>query len=260
MKYCKTVPFLGGLSLLLVCGGCGHGKSGRSDTDSTALSVVENEGATSPDCVFKELSGNVKSVALEFYTLDSPAEISVDSVSFDKNGRLEGMTSFFISGGDKTCVADFRFDYTSAGETLPASSRIPGNDFEARISRDGLGRIIEFVCEMPGDPERGGEGTYREEYTWDASGKVGEYVLIGWEWAAHTGYTYGDDGLRIKAVTVNSDIGFESTDTQTYVYKTFDDRGNWTEREVKVVSEQDDEGVKSRNTSVRIERRRIHYR
>ena len=61
-------------------------------------------------------------------------------------------------------------------------------------------------------------------------------------------------------MSTSAEYDYESTDTQTYVYKAEDSHGNWTEREVSVLSEEDDEGRKATRRSMRIERRRIRYR
>lgn len=260
MMYCKNIMVIAGCVLLCAACACGRGKSGGTDSDSVCYRESGEEVVSSPDLAFKELSGPVKSAVLEFFSLDNPDEISADSVSYDDEGRVRGLVSYYRSGRDRTLVSDFRFDYTSEGEALPAPDRVAGGTLEARIGRDGLGRIVDFVCELSEDPENGDERAYREEYSWDEYDRLRSYELTGWEWTARTTYSYDAQGRRSKAVTVSSDIGFESTDTQTYSYKAFDSHGNWTEREVKVVSEQDEDGVKSRHTSVRIERRRIHYR
>ena len=126
------------------------------------------------------------------------------------------------------------------------------------IERDAQRRIMSFSHNRP-DGEYSESG-YTEYYTWDESGYPASLELVGAEWTTRVMYEYDDAGRLVRSVATSAEYDYESTDTQTYVYKAEDSHGNWTEREVSVLSEEDDEGRKATRRSMRIERRRIRYR
>lgn len=238
---------------------CGSGGAGASDSDSVkAAEKADTLAMQTPDLAWKDLSGNVESCVLEYYDMSAPKDISADSVAFTPEGNVASMVSYSVWDGRKASTLDVSFLRDSGGKELPAADRASEEGLVVSLERDGDGRIVSFSRNRPdGDYT---ESAYTEYYTWDEDGRPASFEINGAEWTTRVKYEYGADGRLAKSVAVSSEYDYEATDTQTYVYKAEDARGNWTEREVSVVSEQDDEGRKTTTRSLRVERRRIRYR
>ncbi len=257
----KATPIILATIFSLVLAACSDtNKKNTGDSDSISSSVEPQEIITTPDLAFKELLGPVESSVTESYLSDNPTQVWTDSVGYDATGQLIAIASFFSDDGVKSTLTDFRFTPLQEGETeQKGRSMIPNSPFVATIGRDAYGQIIFFEKADPNDPEKGADEWFEEHYTWNESGHIRQFDLTAWEWGTSTIYEYNEKGLKATAVKTASGIEYEETDNYTYNYLSFDEFGNWIEREIKITGKIDDEGRKSTSTSLRIERRRISY-
>ena len=74
-------------------------------------------------------------------------------------------------------------------------------------------------------------------YTYDEKGRVVTEDYSGWEWGTVYTYEYeGDKFYPCKATFKSYNEGFNEEGTLTYEYLTFDDKGNWTSRNLNRVA------------------------
>ena len=238
---------------------CGSRNASSSDSDSLkSVDGEDEELFSAPDLAWKELKGNVESCVLEYYTMDSPRDVNVDSMAFAPDGSIATLASWSVWSGKKVKSLDVDFLADADGNTLPAADKASEEGIMVSIERDAQRRIVSFSHNRP-DGEYSESG-YTEYYTWGESGYPASLELVGAEWTTRVVYEYDDAGRLVRSVAASAEYDYESTDTQTYVCKAEDSHGNWTEREVSVLSEEDDEGRKATRRCMRIDRRRIRYR
>lgn len=258
VKSLQICPILLGIISALILPACGGKKAAENDSDTVKAPVDTSYlHLETPDLAMRELQGDVESCVLEYYFMEAPEDITTDSVTFTPQGNLLSVTSWYTDGGRRICSSDVRFETDADGNYLPAVDRV-SPEMRTSIERDALGRIVVWDY-APSDNGAESDKSYLEEYSWGDDDLLKGYKLSGWEYSSRAGYEYDADGRRSNTVTVSDDIEFHSTDTQTYTYKKFDERGNWIEREVRGKTEYDDEGHKSTSMSLRIDKRRIRY-
>lgn len=248
-------------ALALLAAGCGGGQKKAADSDSISeAQPTDTLALATPDLLWKELSGPVECCMMEFYDMAEPADVQADSVAYNADGSLAALATFYTSGGRLVKVTDFQFSYDGGGNSVRAADKASSPDAPMAVSlvRGRDGEIVSWEYAPTKDVES--DLAYTEDYSWNEFGLPKSRTINGWEWYSTTSYSYDDAGRRTKAVTKTSGIEYEATDTHTYRYTEIDDHGNWTEREVNVASEEDDEGHKTTHKSLRVERRRIHYR
>ena len=245
--------------ILILASGCGQGRqdAAQADSDSIAEAVPEAETFSTPDLVWKDLKGNVESVATVYTSDEDPANVNSDSIRFNPEGRISAYYSYYTLDGKRILAEGAEFAYNAKGENLPAKATGEA-DYILRIERDDQGRITAYSRTHPQMTDS--DTDYRETYVWDEQGRIHSQEISGWEAQSSTVNHYGPDGELVKSVTTSSEPGYESTATSTYEYTARDSHGNWTERIATDTIEATDEGQKKNHTVRRTERRSIRYR
>lgn len=194
---------------------------------AVALVSCQKGGKTSPDVRTYGMTGDVREVYL--YTMDPELEDDESAgemleFSFDEKGRVteDDYGNIFI--------------YDTDGSLLQATAA------HSELTRDAQGRIVKYVNSIFDD-----EGEFYDEdldvfdsceieYTYDAKGRVVTEEYYGWEWGSTYTYEYDGDAFYPSRLTYSGyNEGWNEEGTVTYRYLAFDDKGNWTEREVNQV-------------------------
>ena len=204
--------FIPAAILLLALIGC---KTNVKTVDSADESKYNPTDA----CAFG-LVGDVKEVRVSIFKdnasegEDPWTETDMLLMTFDDEGRitLDPLGNVYVYDADGNFVK--------------------GVSDKSTMQRDSLGRIVAYANKQ-NDNDR---EQYGMTFTYDDQGRIATMQRYFWE----VGY---DDTLVYKSDKVCpdkyiSDGAIESTCERTeidYVYKTFDEKGNWTERECKIL-------------------------
>ncbi|MBP3738753.1 MAG: hypothetical protein J6I72_06865 [Muribaculaceae bacterium] len=201
------------------------------------------------------VKGHVKRVITQTYTASQagdhlvkgqPVDEGEEVMTFDRDGRVT-LDPF----GNQ-------YSYDERGRF------VRGTEPYSRMSRDEDGRIDTYE-HMRDDEDVDGFGM---ECAYDEQGRLIETAIQFWEWSHNYQYTYEDDHVYPeREVFEFREYENVTRVTRDFRYTKFDDRGNWTEREVHVVSidieEPDDEDTPPRvgepATTYEVEMRNITY-
>lgn len=232
MKRLRII-FIMALSAIFIC--CANT---AKKTDAGA----ENDN-TPADVKSFGLVGNVKEVTVTVLDLSSEKQESwVDStqyMKFDDNGRV--LKDRF----------DLPYKYDDKGNFVYGLSE------KSVMRRDEQGRIVYYENRMDEEDDLG----FDLKIEYDDKGRMAKTQIVGWESTVDEWYTYTDDHVYPDQQKLESeDEGDHYSTVITYTYKKFDDKGNWTEREVKTVSkhtiDDEDQGTEE---STQIQQRKILY-
>lgn len=220
---------------------------------SLASCTSENKTADSPDIRAFGLTGDVSEVYLTTVTVsttDPDAEISPEQterleLSFDKAGRVT-----LDRYGSK-------YEYDTEGNF------IKGRTDSTTFTRDAQGRIDTYD-NTPDDFETLDYENYLQmRFKYDDLGRVTTEDLGGWEWFYEYKFFYDKDNVYPSKMTYEG--GSEGTEWKGEAineYKSFDQKGNWTERSITITeteSEEFSEEAPKTVTKVLTEKRRIIY-
>lgn len=195
---------------------------------AVALVSCQPADKTFPDVRSFGLSGDVKEVyastmdpELEAEGEDPMLEPEILEFSFDELGRVTEDNS-----GNS-------FEYDAQGNLV--------SEYQ-ELSRDDKGRIVKFTHNVLDD-----EGQLLDEnldvldyceieYSYDGQGRMIKEKYDGWEWSATYTFEYEGNNIYPSKVSMKgSGEGWIDEVTTTYEYLTFDDKGNWTSRNVDQV-------------------------
>jgi hypothetical protein len=194
-----------------------------------AFVSCDKNGKTSPDVRTYGFTGDVKEVQLS--TMDPALEEEGEDPWLE-----ESMLEFSFDEMGRVTEDDYgnQFKYDDEGNVI--------SQFK-EITRDEQGRIVRVVNNILDE-----DGEFLDEnldvfdycevlYTYDEKGRVVTEDYSGWEWGTVYTYEYeGDKFYPCKATFKSYNEGFNEEGTLTYEYLTFDDKGNWTSRNLNRVA------------------------
>ena len=223
-----------------------------------ALAACQSaQQTTSPDVRTFGMYGDVKEVQYSVVAVDEDSPADVDpwefggtvEFTFDQQGRvtLDDRGTEFVYGEDGSFVSEW-----------------------ATLVRDEAGRLVCYdntSDEMLDSEEFDVYNFFKMDFTYDAKGRPATQELDGWEWSNTFTFSYDGDKVYPSAATFEGGYeAFVEEGTITYVYKAFDAKGNWTEREVTKVTnayeepwEDDMEPEVETTTNVERQYRQIRY-
>lgn len=261
--------------LFVACGGKGNG----GDTDSVMSTEVEEEEEeleefSSPDLGLWHLTGPVRGAVFMSYevkdSLSQPTDAmtaGIDSITFDRDGRVSTMVAGVMEKGKFTPSSDLRFEYTPSGEFKGGTETVGpshGNKTFVKLSRSS-GGYFQVLQVLGADRELSHSDSYIRLVEW-ANGRIhSEQIEQGGEGTVRVSYGYNSDGFPSSVVSKISDMGGETRIEEIYTYTEYDKYGNWTERRVVAVAdvtEGEADGTHqetTRHVSYRLDRRLIYY-
>lgn len=238
---------------------CSGHKTEKSDSDSVVDEVIDpEEVSVSPDLGWKELSGNVE-YAVTLTELESERGVVwIDSIRFSPAGNVEYINIASIINGHKMIDQASELRYDEQGDFIDGIDRA-GQPMKIVINRDDDSRIVSY-SRVASDPNFDDERAYTETFIYNSAGRIERYELQGYEWNQIKTYTYDEGGRIIRIVDKAYDLGAETVSNETIEYVSDDEKGNWTERKVKIVRTiKEDMAEPVKETDKRVERRRIKY-
>ena len=220
MKAIRSFLFLA-ISAILIC--CANTSSKKADATaenagapSVSASVVEN---TPTDVKGLGLVGNVKEVSVTVCEISpEPGEPWIDSVQvmrFDENGRV------------------LKDRYDNLYKYDDNGNFVFGLSAKTKMRRDENGRIVYYENRQDEEDDLG----FHINFEYDGNGRMSKVKMQGWESSVEETFTYTGDNVYPDRYNAESDDeGDNYYVVVDYTYKKFDDKGNWTEREVHSVS------------------------
>lgn len=212
------------MSSLVSCGN----QSNKSNAQTAGTVIIDT--FSSPDLTMYGLKGHVRTCK----TLTYPALIKNNEYAI-KDGEVTSSLLVFTGQGYLKQDDIFDLTYNEQGKLIKGIN-IKAENMKVSVKRNKGGYITAILCE---DKQAGMEHdqAYRIDYTWNKRKEMIKEKYSGWEWTSINHYKYDEKGLlHEKSSKDNFDYETEVTHTTTYLYTKFDDRGNWTERNVQVTS------------------------
>lgn len=173
-----------------------------------------------------ELTGSVKSCQVECWQTgtaegdyERPDMLWSREYGFNRRGYLE------IDG----CT-----EYTYRADTLFLYGEDAQAGMSASLTYDAAGRIVAQKLEYEGDAV--GDGERSVEYAYDDAGRLTRSFTVFGETALETTYEYDAEGRLATRRERAHDYDGETERIHTCEYVRFDERGNWTQRRVRVES------------------------
>lgn len=165
----------------------------------------------------------------------------VEKYSFDKAGRITADPW----GGVYVYDADGNF---TKGVTT-----------KSKMQRDDKGRVSNYS--QANDEED--DAMFHNTFTYDEQGRLVKVERSYWEMTIEEKFTYeGDNSYPARREFLKNDEGTTVESTTAYRYTKFDEKGNWTERELRIAGSETEEGEEDYSTrwsNAMFERRTISY-
>ena len=215
--------------LVVITTACGN-RANQSNTQETTAETVAIDTFSSPDLTLYELKGHVntcKTTSHEATLKDGKYVIK------DTKGHPSHLV--FTEQGYVSKDGIFDLTYDEQGKVIKGVN-VTNKDMKMSVKRNKNGFITSIICE---DKKFGMESdqAYKIDYKWNDKNQMIEEAFQGWEWSSTNHYKYDDKGLLQELTNhCNPDYETEVDNTSTYTYTQFDDKGNWTERNVEMVS------------------------
>lgn len=149
----------------------------------------------------------------------SAGYLSPDLAFFDLQGKVKSMKITFRSGQSET------FNFDEKGNCLNINNNWVDGTQTVEVKRNADGFITSAKWDM------GDKVPAFERSIW-VNGRISERRYEDWEYSAKDRLEYASNGRLIKQVTERVTAGKTGRETDTYQYISFDDQGNWTDREV----------------------------
>ena len=133
-----------------------------------------------------------------------------------------------------------------------------GLSAKTKMRRDEKGRIVYYENRQDEEDDLG----FHINFEYDDNGRMSKAKMQGWESTVDEAFTYTGDNIYPDRFNAESeDEGDHYSLVVDYTYKKFDDKGNWTEREVHSVSKHTvvDEDTEETYETKSLEQRVIQY-
>lgn len=265
----KTFEHLIALAILIVFSCACTNKAKQSNVqnrmpdsakvDSVSVGSVTNDTFTSPDLIMNELKSHVKTC--ETFCYDASFKNGEYKI---ENTKAVAYLLAFTKEGYISKDRDYDLTYDAQGKLIEGRY-LPYKEMRIHIMRNKAGYIDTLACIHKTGEET--DGGFRIEYKWNNKNELTEADCVGWEWGYNNQYVYNEKGLREKFINSSFPNYEEQIDnTYTYSYVKFDNKNNWIERNIQLVSittitdMESGESTKSApRKSYQIEKREITY-
>lgn len=115
------------------------------------------------------------------------------------------------------------YSYDSDGEFVKGRSK------DTKMDRDDKGRVIQYVNREGSNDWEG----YSYEFDYDKKGRLSKIEWVGWEEISETVMHYEGDNVYPSREKIELQVCADIFKSDfRYRYTAFDNRGNWTEREI----------------------------
>lgn len=217
------VPLFSLTLLMVLTTACGN----RANQSKTPKETVAVDTFCSPDLTFHELKGHVQSCTTLTY------EATLNNVEYiAKSTEATPQVLVFTKQGYLKNNEMYDLTYNEQGK-LTRGVYVTDNNLKVFIKRDKNGYITSLTCEdKPGVDNL---WAHHIDYKWNNKKQLIEKEFVGWEWSSSNQYKYDEKGLRQESKITDSGFEQEDENTSYYTYTKFDNKGNWTERNVQIV-------------------------
>ena len=222
-------------------------------TAETADNSAADKAPTSIDVQAFGFKGAVKEALYSsFFVADVTADVLVAEDEIDNEGEVE---KYCFDKAGRVTVDPWGGIYAYDG----SGNFVKGVTAKSKMQRDDKGRVSQYS--QANDDED--DAMFHNTFTYDAQGRIAKVERAYWEMTIEEKFTYeGDNPYPARREFHKSDVGTEVESTTDYRYTKFDEQGNWTERELRVIGTETEEGEEdypTRWTNALIERRAISY-
>ena len=196
-----------------------------AEVDET-LTEVEEPETTAPDYDFTDvtafgLKGCVKKAVIVRY------EATPEGDKLVKGSRTSAYNDSLVTFNDHGQVTVDLYAnpyfYDSDGEFVKGRSKA------TKMKRDDKGRVMSYVNREGSNDWEG----YSYEFAYDKQGRLSKIEWTGWEEFSETVMHYEGDNVYPSREKIDFQVCADIFKSDfRYRYKAFDDRGNWTEREI----------------------------
>ena len=227
----KSFEHLIALAILVtIATACGN-RTNQSNAQEATIDTVVVDTFSSPDLTLYELKGHVNTCKTTSHeaTLKDGKYVIKDTKGTPPSHLV------FTEQGYVSKDGIFDLTYDEQGKVLKGVN-VTDKDMKISIERNKNGYLTSLTCE---NKKYGMESdqAYKINYKWNDKNQMTAEEFQGWEWSSANHYKYDDKGLRQELTNQsNPDYEVEVDNTSTYIYTKFDDKGNWTERNVEMVS------------------------
>lgn len=229
------------------------------DVEVTKDEVSANtlDGYDPSDATAFGLVGPVKKVFTTLYMANLKGNKLQRAERIESDGNN---TATFNRQGYVTC------DFFGSPYTYDSNGKfIKGRNADTEMERSPRGLIERY--QHKDNTEEGHWNAYTYDFKYDQEGRMTSYTYTGWEEVFYYSFVYDGDNVYPSGEEMEGQACADLfKDHITYKYTKFDKRGNWTEREVYIVSEQGvDPGINGGDPvmditkTYKIETRKIEY-
>ena len=246
MKPIRILFVMALLTVFVCCANTPSNKAGEVTGESASTSAEAKSNVETPlDVKSFGLLGNVKEVLLSTREYEVGAEqdawekTDVLDLAFDEKGRVvrdefENLYAYDAKGNFTKGLSD-----------------------KTVMKRDEKGRVIYYENRQDEEDDEG----FTMKFEYDAQGRMSKVEIVGWEHTIDHTFTYTDDHVYPDRANIESeDEGDHYSTVIDYDYKSFDDKGNWTEREAHSYAKHTvDDELEGETKLVITEKRKIQY-
>lgn len=187
----------------------------KMSTTAIATESSNQSQGVSPAKKMFELKGNVKSCKVK--TTGEDYSFISEDVEFDANGLLIRNRKSY-------------YNYNSDGSFKSGYYKEDRDDFVVMLNIDNLRQITTISVERVDKAHD--EENYKVNYSYDKNGFVSESNCIGYG-MVDMSYTRDNKGLITNAKSASWESGITYASNLVYTYVSFDEKGNWTEVNIK---------------------------
>lgn len=217
--------------VMLFFGLCGCRKDRNNDEGKISIERdVKGDSVEvfpqTPDQVLYEIDGNIAYVVIERFYGGERVSGERDSVSFTEDGFVSGIVSWAGSGRERVRSRDIHLFYSSDGVFERGDDAVSGQP--VWIERNDSLQIEKFGIGS------GESAVWLEEYVWEGLLPVRKIEISNEYDVTERNEYEGDCRSPVRKMRKITDIDGVVQEDCDIEYLQRDDRGNWTERRVRV--------------------------
>lgn len=180
-----------------------------------------------------------------------------DLKMYELTGNVKSVKAYAVKRGNEELIYTLAFDANGLATTHKHDLDLD-IDANVNVERNEKGEITVYNAALP-DAKK---AKVNVEYTYNENGQAEKIVTVRDGWNKTTEKVkYDEQSNRLKATAESYEDDMRIVDDITYSYKSYDEKGNWTERELTIRNRTIDwEGdVLHEQTIRRTEKREIIY-